>query len=529
MGYSVSGAGDVNGDGFDDLIIGAPGYDEAGGVDNLGTAYVLFGKSAGFAPEVALLNLMDGSQGFQINPNPLFDFGAGYAVSAAGDMNGDGFGDVIVGVRDSSYTGGSGGAAYVVFGKASGFGSSLDAGALEGTNGFAIWGPAYSELGASVSSAGDVNGDGFDDIIIGTQGTGYNSRAVVVFGKSSGFTDLDAAAYSVTVADDLTGSNGFAMVGDVNDGFGWSVSGAGDVNGDGYDDLLIGAPKVGFGTTYVVYGKASGFAAEADIESLIDGGQGFSISGDAGDAYAGRSVSAAGDLDGDGFDDLIVGVSAPDLVLGNPPSFPSTNGRSYVIFGGDFNGAAGVMGTDGADELDGGAGDQVLKGGSGNDALGGGAGNDRIEGDGGNDALDGGGDDDRLAGGDGADTLDGGSGNDTLLGGSGDDGFLFDDALGGSNVDTIMDFGGAGSEAMDVIRLDNAVFASLTVEGLLSADNFVSGVGPSAADGDDYILYDTATGELFYDADGSGAGAAAKFALLASSPDGLAASDFLVT
>ncbi|TAJ94598.1 MAG: calcium-binding protein [Gammaproteobacteria bacterium] len=142
--------------------------------------------------------------------------------------------------------------------------------------------------------------------------------------------------------------------------------------------------------------------------------------------------------------------------------------------------------------------------------------------------LDGGAGNDTLAGGTGADSLRGGPGNDALTGGAGNDGFIFNTALNvGTNVDAIQDFGGAGATVMDVIQLDNAIFTGLTA-GVLAAGSFVSGVGPVAADGNDHILYDTGTGALYYDADGNGAGAAIQFAVLTDSPEGLAASDFMV-
>lgn len=127
----------------------------------------------------------------------------------------------------------------------------------------------------------------------------------------------------------------------------------------------------------------------------------------------------------------------------------------------------------------------------------------------------------------GADTLDGDAGNDILTGGEGNDIFRFD-ALGASNADTVLDFGGAGATVLDLIHLDDAVFGLLTPGGL-DPENFVSGVGPTAVEADDYILYDTATGELFYDPDGSGGvSSPVKFAVIASDADGLAAADFVV-
>jgi serralysin len=91
-----------------------------------------------------------------------------------------------------------------------------------------------------------------------------------------------------------------------------------------------------------------------------------------------------------------------------------------------------------------------------------------------------------------------------------------------------MDYGGAGSAVIDVIQLENAVFAALSSPGALAAGSFVSGVASVAGDADDFILYDTATGELYYDADGNLGGAPVKFAVIATDPDGLAASDFTV-
>ena len=166
-GRSVSSAGDVNGDGFDDLIVGARGADPNG--NGSGASYVVFGKAAGFGAALELSSL-DGNNGFQINGEAAADR-SGYSVSSAGDVNGDGFADIIVGADQADPNGGYSGASYVVFGTDAGFSAALELSGLDGNNGFQISGEAaYDVSGRSVSSAGDVNGDGFDDVIVGARG-----------------------------------------------------------------------------------------------------------------------------------------------------------------------------------------------------------------------------------------------------------------------------------------------------------------------------------------------------------------------
>jgi hypothetical protein len=288
-------------------------------------------------------------------------------------VNGDGFHDVIVGAKTAGPS--AAGASYVVFGKASST-ASIDLSSLSGSNGFRLGGVAGDYTGQSVASAGDVNGDGYADLIVGAAGSDANGRAsgasYVVFGKASGF----AASLDLSI---LNGSNGFKLIGaTTGSAAGRAVSSAGDFNGDGFADLIVGAhgaystaPYAG--ASYVVFGKASGFAANIDL-STLDGRNGFALWGASMNDHSGASVASAGDVNGDGYDDLIIGASGAD------PNGASS-GATYVVFGGAFGTSGSPVATTGtaaAEILMGGRGGDELTGGGGGDVFHAGAGNDRL-------------------------------------------------------------------------------------------------------------------------------------------------------
>ncbi|WP_346308523.1 FG-GAP-like repeat-containing protein [Limnohabitans sp.] len=362
LGSSVAAAGDVNGDGLADFIIGAS---NAGNGNNTssggGAAYVVYGTTAGYPTSLA--GSIATSNGFMVSGGgtTLGQTGADYvgsSVSGAGDVNGDGFADVIVGAEGE---GTNAGAAYVIYGGSSGASLGVSAGTIAASRGFAITGQANSLLGNSVSSAGDVNGDGLADVVVGA----YNSTgaAYVVYGNSTG-TSISVAGGTIAA------SNGFKITGKTTDAggvasaMGKSVSSAGDINGDGYGDLIVGAwgENGGNGAVYVVYGNPNGTGVNLS-SGTIAASDGFKLSygGTQTNTRLGASVSAAGDINGDGLGDLIVGQ----------PYLSSFAGSYSIILGGTnyISNAANLTGT---------AGNEVVLGTAGNDTLNGGGGTDRF-------------------------------------------------------------------------------------------------------------------------------------------------------
>lgn len=275
FGAAVASAGDVNGDGYDDVIIGAHCFDN--GEINEGRAYLYHGSALGLCPAPAWTAESNKSGA---------RFGA--SVASAGDVNNDGYDDLIIGANFLENGQYHEGGAYVYHGGTAGLSASADW-FVEGD-----W--IQARLGTSVASAGDVNNDGYDDIIIGAPGFVFGQieegRAFVYHGSAAG---LSLTPDWITESD-CDSAN-----------YGTSVASAGDVNNDGYSDVIIGAPgfnndQGNVGRVYVYYGGASGLSASAD----------WTIESDQTDAHFGISVASAGDVNNDGYSDVIIGADRYD-------------------------------------------------------------------------------------------------------------------------------------------------------------------------------------------------------------------------
>ena len=273
-GASVASAGDVDGDGDTEVIVGAPNYDD--GQTDEGKVFVFLGSQSG----------LSATANWSAQADSAFVF-FGHSVASAGDVNNDGYDDIIIG---TPFYNGIDGGAFVWFGSNSGLGANGTPANADWKRESAFDGDEF-EYGRSVAGAGDVNGDGYDDIIIGApDGDGGQSNegfVYVYYGSASG------PASSLSWKAESNDANAF---------FGWSVSSAGDVNNDGYDDIIAGSPHyINHGAAFVWFGGASGLGstgnpANADWTKIISGSE------------FGTAVAAAGDVNGDGYGDIVVGA-----------------------------------------------------------------------------------------------------------------------------------------------------------------------------------------------------------------------------
>ncbi|MEZ0315651.1 MAG: hypothetical protein ACAH10_02055, partial [Methylophilaceae bacterium] len=478
----ISSAGDVNGDGYDDLIVGAVGADPNG--SNSGEAYLIFGKETWSSVDLGNISF-DGTKAVRFQGLQTGDM-LGNRLSEAGDVNGDGYDDFLMSSDGDKQF-------YLIFGQAS-WADGIDLNNL-GSHGILI---ENDDSVRSMNSIGDINGDGYADIAFNYDGV------KIIFGKESGWSDINLADLASAGGITITGKETILQLppelggGTINSGdeFGYSFSKLGDINQDGIDDLLIGAPRANAyfdndfnpqepGAAYIVYGKSNGWA-DFNIADLVLGVDAIRINGansltnPTATIQMGMSVDQAGDINGDGYADFVIGTPTFDnlnpnysyVVFGQAGGLPAeidlsnlgstgfkidhvgkqvvsvgdTNGdgfddlllqdgqygsefTSYIIYGRDFNVSVTHRGSDGNNTLTGTAGNDIMTGGLGND------------------------------------TLDGGDGIDVMNGGAGDDIFIFDaqdrKVDGGGGTD-LLKFNGAG-QALDLTLLPGGTYEAVEI------------------------------------------------------------------
>jgi Ca2+-binding RTX toxin-like protein len=328
LGSSVARAGDMNGDGLADLIVGAREADNRGRSAS-GSAYVVFGKPTSNPVDVANL----GSQGFRID-GPAAGDRAASSVSGAGDVNGDGRPDVMLGAPLADRNGRTNsGAVFVIFGK--GDVNGVDIAALGGA-GYEISGAAPGDQLSTVASVRDIDADGRTDVFVGARFADAAGRldagAAYVVPGQGGTTRADL---SVPAASSYKVHGGAAA-----DGAGAVLAQGGDVNGDGSGDLLLGAPgadnngRSGSGSAYVLLDPAGG--GTNDLRSATST---WRIDGAAPGDAAGSAIDATADVDSDGRTDMAVGSPFADRPGG------ADAGSVRVLFGGGWSGSVDLAST----------------------------------------------------------------------------------------------------------------------------------------------------------------------------------------
>lgn len=298
LGASVADAGDVNGDGIPDVIIGAPQADN-NGLSGSGSVYVVYGQR-GSVHDINLDSLTS-AQGYRIDGAHAGDQ-LGSSVADVRDVNGDGTPDALIAAPEAPFNGHNGaGAAYVIFGRVHGA-TTIDLSLLTAAQGYEIGGPGPGAgLDESVAQAGDVNGDGIPDALIGEPLNGPGGVVYVVFATRSRSKPLDLAAIGTP-----GNTQGQRIVGNSGDDFGSAVANARDVNGDGIPDQLIGAPMISngseIGSVYVIFGSRDpGQRATAAIGT--PGNTSGYVMKSSQASSAGEAVAPGADVNGDGFPD----------------------------------------------------------------------------------------------------------------------------------------------------------------------------------------------------------------------------------
>ena len=328
-GRAVSNIGDFNGDGIDDMMMNVPAS------TSFEMVYVVYGQKDGYSKDTILLNTTY-SEGFAIKGpfiNGTFtSFGS--AISKAIDLDGDGLCDIVIGAPGfANYQG----IVYVIYGKKGHKGDVIINQDLSfsSSQGFVILGPQQSQLGTSLSSAGDFNGDGFNDLLIGASGyNNYTGAVYVIYGKKGNYANI-------YLNESSSFQPGFLIFGSVRNNcfVGTAVDGVGDINGDGIDDILVGAPTCY--SVYGLYGKKKRSESTMAVDPNLDTSKGFRVlTNDVGSRF-GSIVSSVGDINGDGLGDIILGTYFPGMSKGacvfygrkeNWPSF--TIGSDLTLYQG---------------------------------------------------------------------------------------------------------------------------------------------------------------------------------------------------
>ncbi|MFA6195005.1 MAG: integrin alpha [Patescibacteria group bacterium] len=280
-GCDVASAGDVNADGYDDILVGAFNN----GPMNAGAAYLIYGQAS-------LLTSASLSTGVQFTGEGDFDF-AGYAVSSAGDVNNDGYDDFLIGAYENSDIYTEAGATYLIYGQAVHLINASLSTAVQ------FSGEADEDYsGMAVSAAGDVNHDGYADFLIGAASNNSSfsdsGAAYLIYGQADIFIDSSLSTAVKFSGEETSGNAGI------------SLSGAGDVNNDGYDDFVVGATgeDTNTGAIYLIFGSATELSS-----NLLSSSDIIRFNGEGAFDNAGNAVANAGDINNDEFDELLIGAS----------------------------------------------------------------------------------------------------------------------------------------------------------------------------------------------------------------------------